>query len=491
MMRFIFQYLNWKNTWRSQRMGTGIATKIIMGFLILYFGAVFAVLGIFFDKIIEDSPFAEQPMLGLHTILFYYLMFDLVIRIIFQEVSEVKFRQLCLLPISRSRIIYYILRSTVLSIFQLLPLFFIIPFTIKHLIPDYGIILSLCWIIAVCSMLLLNNFLALQIKHKISGNPLFYVVPILIVGLLYLVDARSWIPISDYVNHFFIRVLEHGFTCLIPVGVAYAMFRLVFRRMQKQAYISSDFLNRPNFMEQFSFGGLDNLGYFGLIAQLNLRLIFRNKRIRTQVLFSMIFLLYGLYLYRDGVYGPAFLLFWGLYMTGVIAMALAPYIWSYQGNYVELLFSLPISMKQYIRIQYNFLILVCLVTTIPSMFYYFMQPDVPKINGAAFLFNVGVNIPVLLLASTYNKKKLDINTAGTFNMQGISGMQFLFIFLVLVVPVFVFLPFSVFNRPDWGLSLLAIVGLFGLLLQPLIIRGIETLVKEKKYSLTEHFRSNA
>ena len=106
------------------------------------------------------------------------------------------------------------------------------------------------------------------------------------------------------------------------------------------------------------------------------------------------------------------------------------------------------------------------------------------------LFNIGVNIPILLSAAAYNKKKLQTNTSGTFNMQGISGTQFLFIFIVLLLPIFIYIPFSSLGFKDLGLVVVGGLGLLGLAARPLIVRGIASLYREKKYSLTEGYRSN-
>lgn len=483
------QYLQFKQMFRSQRMGTGIAAKIFMGFFILYFGAIFLSLGFFYAEIMDESPIEGDIISNLHKYLFYYLIFELVMRVIFQEVSEVQYRHLSLQPIKKSKIVQFILFGSAISIFNLLPLFFVIPVGIKTLMPLYGVAPAIAWMVAVFLLLLFNNYIALQLKQLVSGNPMFYALIAGAAGLIYFVDSQSWLPISAQFDAGLRAVLVYTWPVIAYVGLALLAYFTVFKRMVSQAYVSGNLKKKQSFLEKLDFSGLSDRGFFGLVAQLNLQLMFRNKRIRTQVIFGAIFLLYGLYLYSDEKYGPTFLLFWGLYMTGIIVLSFAQYIWSYQGSYFELLNTMPMSIKKYLHAQYNFLILACLVTGIPSMLYYFMNPDIPKINLAALLFNIGVNIPILLAAAVYNKKKLEVNTAGTFNMQGISGAQFLFIFLVLLLPVFIYLPFSIFGFTDLGLLVVGGLGVSGLLFKPLIVKGLAALFKEKKYSLTEGYRS--
>ena len=489
-MNSTFRFLQRKSLWRSQRVGTGVATRIMTGLFILYFGAIFLVMGLNFDKIIEEFDTTENPLQKLHQYLFYYLIFELVMRVVFQEVSEVKYRQLCLLPISKNSIIHHILKGTAISFFNVLPLFFMIPFAVKNLAPEYGWIAAICWLLAVCSLLLFNNYVALQIKHWIANNPLYYLIPAVSAGLIYVVDSQGWLEISSILDLGLMSILNYLVPLFIFLLLPIGAYKLVFKRMRTQAYITSNYQAPTSIFEKLNFNRLGDRGFFGKVAQTNLRLMFRNKRTRTQVILGTLFLLYGLYLYSNDRNGPTQLLFWGLYMTGIMVLSFAQYIWSYQGSYTELLWTLPIPIKKYINAQYDFLILASLATTLPSMLYYFMNPDVPKINAAAFLFNIGINIPILLAAASYNKKKLDINTAGTFNMQGVNGMQFVFIFTVLLAPIFLYLPFSIFNYAELGLAVIGGLGIIGILLKPLSVRGIASLFSDNKYGLTEGYRSN-
>jgi len=483
------QYLQFKHIWRSQRLGTGIAGRIFMIFFILYFGAIFLSMGLFYSEIMEESDVEENPIFLLHRYILYYLLADIVMRVIFQEVSEVKFRQMALLPIPKHKIITYILGGSVFSLFNLLPLVFIIPVAIRTLMPIYVELAAILWIIAIFLFLVFNNYLALQLKHFVSDKPYLYFVFAAIAGLIYFADSSGWVPLSSGFHAAMEDLLTSYWPVLILPIIVYSIFILVYKRMLGQAYISGN-LKKSNFLERLDFSSLGERGFDGIVFQKNMQLIMRNKRLRTQMIFSMLFVLYGLFLYSNDRYGPTFLLFWGLYMTGIVVLSFAQYIWSYQGAYFELLVSLPMRIKDYVRAQYNFLILGCLLTGIPSMLYYFMNPDIPFINLAALLFNVGVNVPALLAASMYNKRKLETNTAGTFNMQGISGLQFVFIFAVLLIPIFIYLPFSLTGYPTLGLYVVGGIGLMGLLARPLWINGIVALFHEKKYGLTEGYRSN-
>ena len=297
------QYLQFKRIWRSQRMGSGIAARIFMGFFIVYFGLLFLAMGVFFTEIAEESGLEGNPILILHKYFFYYLLIELIMRVIFQEVSEVSFRQMAVLPVKKAKVIRYILSGTVVSIFNLLPLLFLVPVAISTLYPAYGMTGTISWVLAAFCLLLFNNFLALQLKHVVSGNPLFYVAIVGVIGILYLVDTMGYMPLSTWFHEAMTTVLQLGLPALIFAGLAYAMYHVVFHRMKGQAYVSNAAEGSASVLEKLDFSGIGESGFSGIVTELNLQLMFRNKRIRTQIIFGALFLLYGLFLYSGDRYG--------------------------------------------------------------------------------------------------------------------------------------------------------------------------------------------
>ena len=471
-------------------MGTGIVTRIILGFMILYFSLIFLVFGLFFEEMLEELGEGGNRILGLHRYIFYYLLFDLVIRVMFQEVTDVKFRELALLPISKSNIIHFILGSSVISFFNFLPLIFVVPAALSTIHPEYGTLSTIIWILSLFILLLFNNFLALQFKNWIANRIWLYPVIALCLGSIYLTDITTDHIVSS-LFHSFMVCIPHF---LAPLGTflltTVLIYRVNFSRMRNQAYVQERKATSTIF-EKFNFEGLSERGFYGLIYQLNLHQIFRNKRIRTQVIMGFIILLAGPFLFNSEYYsGKGWQLFWGFYMTGILPLSLAQYLWSYQGDQIELIWSLPFSLERYVRAQYYFFILAALATTIPAMLYYFMDPALIPVFIVCFLYHIGVLIPFLMFAAAYNQKKLEINTTGTFNFQGIKGRQFVFIFGVLLAPIIIFAPFHVWGFTNLGLMVIGGIGLLGFLFHPLLLRGVAHNTMEKKYKLTEGFRSN-
>lgn len=483
-------YLQWKQFWRSRRMGTTLATRAVMIFFSLYFALLFVGLGLVFNEMAEELFPDMEPMRLFNKYALYYLIFDLTARVMFQEVTDVKYRQLALLPIRKSSIVNYVLRTTMFSAFNLMPLLILIPVFVRTAIPAYGIGVAVLWLLALMLFLQFNNFLSLQLKRIVSKSPFYYAIIAALGAAIFFLDSQGYIPLSDYFASF-MDLSRYAVPLAVALALVAGAYAAIFRWMRADAYISSGKKNKAGVLERLDVSGVGGESFFGNILQLNIQLVFRNKRLRMQFLMGLMILVFGGFLLSMEAYSaPPWKIFWGFYLTGVLPLSLAQYMWSFQAGYFELLHTMPFSLKKYINAQYTVYWLAAALTALPAMLYYFLDPALPKYFIACFLYVLGLLVPFLMLASCYNRRKMEINTSGSFNMQGISGQQFIFIFGVLLAPIFIFLPFYVWKNIDMGLMVLGVVGVLGIVCRPLFVNLITSTSKEKKYSLTEGFRSN-
>lgn len=483
-------YLQWKQFWRSRRMGTTLATRGVMIFMTLYFSLLFIALGFVFNDMAAELHPEMEPIQLFNKYVLLYLIGDLIIRVMFQEVTDVKFRQLSLLPISKSGIVNYVLRTTMFSAFNLMPLLILIPVLIRTAIPAYGLGVGLVWLLAILAFLQFNNFLSLRLKQFVAKSPINYFAIAGIGSAIIFLDNQGYLPLSDYFSQFMESVV-YAIPLLVAISLAFGAYMLIFKQMRGQAYVTSGSTEKLALLERVDVSNIGGESFFGNVLQLNIQHVFRNKRLRTQFMMGLLMLCFGGFLLSMEAYSaPPWKIFWGFYLTGILPMTMAQYMWSYQASYYELLQTMPFSMKKYINAQYSVYWIASAITALPAMLYYFLDPALPKYFAACFLYVLGLLIPFLMLASCYNRRKMDISTSGSFNMQGVSGQQFVFIFGVLLAPIFIFLPFYVWQKIDMGLIVLGALGLVGILCRPLFLNLIVSTSKEKKYLLTEGFRSN-
>ena len=95
---------------------------------------------------------------------------------------------------------------------------------------------------------------------------------------------------------------------------------------------------------------------------------------------------------------------------------------------------------------------------------------------------------MLLYASTYQRKRIDLTRGSAFNYQGTSAVQFLIILPLMVMPVLIWASFNAFGKPYWGVMALAAAGLVSLLFHKQWFAVIIENFKEKKYRNAKGFR---
>ena len=123
-----FLYLEWKAFIRSASFGANLAIKILIGFFAAYFTLAFLAIGIGAFYILKKMNL--DPIVTINKFMIYYLVFDLVFRLLLQKIPVMNIRPLLVFPIKKSTIVHFSLGKTVLSYFNWFHAFFFLPFSI-------------------------------------------------------------------------------------------------------------------------------------------------------------------------------------------------------------------------------------------------------------------------------------------------------------------------------------------------------------------------
>ena len=126
--------------------------------------------------------------------------------------------------------------------------------------------------------------------------------------------------------------------------------------------------------------------------------------------------------------------------------------------------------------------------TIP---YVYFGWDVLAINFACALYNLGVNIPVILFFGSYNKKRIELDQSPFGNMQGTSATQFLIMVPVLIVPIILFSVFYYLISWQVAAGVLSVLGVVGLALKNVLMDRVTQQYRKKKYGMIAGFKQKA
>jgi hypothetical protein len=206
-----FLYLEWKAFTRSASFATNLALKILIGFLALYFILVFLGLGIGVFYILKKMNL--DPLVTVNKFMIYYVLMDLIVRIMVQKIPVMNIRPMLIFPIKKSTIVHFSLGKTVLSFFNLIHGFFLIPFSIVLMIEGYDVMHVILWFTAMFSLVYINNFINIILSNKDNLFGIFLAIAAILAGLQY----YGLFTITDYSAPFFDAIFNTYWAFAIPV----------------------------------------------------------------------------------------------------------------------------------------------------------------------------------------------------------------------------------------------------------------------------------
>ena len=478
----------WKKTIRSRYFSQGWGIKILLGFLIIYFGASFLLLGFFMPEILREAyPNQDLVTPVFSQFLLYYMLADLAMRFFLQDLNVLSVQHYLLQPIRKSRVINFLLAGSIFNFFNLFPLVIVVPFMIRGVIPEYGALTGITWLAAVLGLILTDHFLAIYVKRVIAVKQVVFFIFIGILALLFTTDAMEWLSLQDISAGLFQGITETWFF-VIPLLITSLIYLVNYYFLRRMAYLDRWTSHRKEAASQ-EFTFLESRGAVGTMMANELKLIMRNKRTKSVLWITLLFSAYGLLFYTNPEqYGMGWLVFVGIFMTGIFMINYGQFMVGWESAYFDGILTRAYPMEAFFRAKFWLLVSSSVVTYIISLAYVYFTLDAFWINTASFLFNVGFNTFVLLYASTYQKKRIDLSRSSAFNYQGTSAVQFVIVLPLMLLPVLIYQGFALLGFPYYGLGALAAVGLLSLAFSKLWFREIIKNFKEKKYRNAAGFR---
>ena len=487
-----FLTLEWKSFLRSASFGKGLAIKILMVFLALYFISIFLGLGVLLYPGLKKTFPDQDPLYIVNSILFYWIIGDLVFRFFFQKLPVMAVKPLLVLPVKRRKIVNYVLGKSVTSFFNFLPLFAIIPFGITLLTEGYPTVSVLTWMFTLILVSLIINFLNFIIESFSSEIELSFLPIISIVGGLFALNYFNIISFSQIFSNGFNAVYNTPILIVIPVLILIGLYVLNFKLLRKKLFLDSGLKEKVKEIETSNLDWTKNFGAIAPFMQLDLKLIWRNKRTKSSVFMVVMGLLYGLVFYPQPMYlnMPWFFAFIGIFSTGIFLINFGQFIPAWDSSYYKLLMSQNIKYEQYLQSKFTLMALSVVILFVLGIPYVFFGWKILLAHFAAAIYNVGVNTHVILYGGSFNRKKIDLSQKAAFNYQGTGAVQWLIGIPLLFIPMGIFALFYFLIGFELGYLVLAILGILGIVFHQKIMKGITAKYVQSKYKMIDAFNQN-
>ena len=487
-----FLSLEWKAFFRSASFGKSLGIKIFMGFLSLYFVAIFLGMGLLLYPGLKDMYPDKDPLLIVNSFLFYWILGDLVFRFFFQKLPVMSVKPLLTLPVKRSKVVNYVLGKSAFSFFNFLPLFAIIPFGITLLFKDYPFPNVAIWMLTLILVVLIINLLNFIIESFSTEKELSFLPIIVIAGGLYALNHFNVISFNEIVGDGFNAIYKTPFLIVVPLLILAVCYIINFKLLRQKLFLDSGLKTKIKVVNASNLEWTKNFGDIAPFLKLDLKLIWRNKRTKSSVWMLAIGLLYGLFFYPQPTYQgmPWFFVFIGVFSTGIFLINFGQFIPAWDSGYYKLLMSQNIKYEQYLKSKFTLMAVSVIILFVLGIPYVFFGWKILLAHFAAAIYNIGVNTHVILLGGSFNRKKIDLSQKAAFNYQGTGAVQWLIGIPLLLLPMGLFAAFYFLISFEIACLVLIILGVIGIVLHQKLMKSITQKYLNSKYKMIDAFDQN-
>ena len=346
-----FINLEVKAFFRSASVGKSIALKVFLGFLALYFLLSFLVLGLaLYPLLIEEFP-NQKPIELVNDAVLFWLAIDLIFRFFMQSLPVMNIKPLLILPIPRKKVIHFVLLKSLFSIYNIFPLLVILPFGITTIIEGKAQMSSiLVWMLALYTLALSVNYANFLIKKKLADNFKAFLALALLALTFVALEYFEIFTISRLMGTVLDWLLLNPILVLVPIVILGSLYFWNFHYLKSIFYLDHSLQSKVEEAQTTDLGWTRRFGAMAPFLQLDLKLIWRNKRPRATVFMSFIFLMYGLMVYNNPRHDELSLLHLmvGILMSGIFIINFGQFIPSWDSDYYGMMMSQNIPLRKYL-----------------------------------------------------------------------------------------------------------------------------------------------
>ena len=504
MFKMMFS-LQWKEFNRGKAVGGKLLGKILKWFGIIYVAVMAFLIGIiasFYGGPLAEFPLEDgttAPFLYVNKQLIYVFVILIIMRYFIQPLPVLNIRSLLLTPLLKTKIVRFSLLKTVLTYFNILPLFFLIPFSfLLASTGDYDIVGLIFWNINIVGLIYVTNFFNFLLNNK---DKLIYGVG----GILALIKALEFYSIVDFTEYseqFFYLFYSQPFATAFTWLLVFWLYNYVKKYLLQGLYIDTGLQVKTKEAKMDDFSFLDRFGKTATFIKNDLRLLKRSKRARMTVYMGLGFLFYGLiFASQEDIYSElvgngfasAMSILGYLFSTGGFLFMFGSFVPSWDSQYYPLMMTQNIEYKEYLNSKWSLIIIGTVISTVFASFIYsfFGTNAVYAVLAGAF-YNIGVNGYLTLWAGAYTKSPIDLNSsANAFgDKKAFNAKTLLVGFPQMLLPVLVYYFTSQYYDHLTGCLAIAGLGTLGIFLKPVAFNLIMKAYKTEKYSTLKAYKTN-
>jgi hypothetical protein len=441
-------------------------------------------------ELLQDQSSVSNPIIFINSYLGYYFITELFIRYFAQKTPVISIEPYLTLPIRRSFIIRFLLIKSIFHPINLLSIILFTPFAIKIVAPQEGALVASIWLgsIIICSLAL--HFFNIIFKKYLDDKAWVWAMIIGLAVVNYFFADVFQLDLLAPVKWLFITITDQAMLIIAPAVILLIFIIFSYRFMFNQFYLEEiaprSGGNLERYTEKLSF--LGRYGFVNTLILQELKMILRHKRTKSVIVISLALVFYGLIFFTNDAYGtdsPLFV-FLGIFMSGIFTINYGQFLWSWNTNQMDFFFTKPMAMSSWLKARYLLILYSCVIAVVLSIPYVYFGWHTLWIVLSGGLYNIGINIPLMMRMSLWSPRPVDLNQSSMFNYSGAGVAQWVMGIPVLLGPYIFYTPFAIIYNHNAGLLAVGVAGIVGFSLREIFIKYMVKEIQKNKYTLIKN-----
>ena len=479
---------------RNPAFDTNRFAKFLIYFMVVYWAAIFLFLGVSLPFMFEGLVPNMEPYHIMNQGILYVMAGDFLMRFMAQPSVSQEIKPYLLMPVKRKKLISLLLLKSGLDGYNFIWFFVYVPFAFLTVIRFYGFGGMFLYLLGIWLIFVFNNYFYLLCKLLLGEKTLWLVLPTAIFGALgaaeFLLDG---LPISRFTMNLGEGFIEgNPLSFLFVLACIGVMFLINLKLQQRMIYneLSKKEDTKIKRVSEYKF--LDKYGEVGEYLRLELKLIARNKTVKTQFRMGLIVMLgFSFALAFTDVYDGSYMTsFICLYNYAILPIMTLGQVMSFEGNYIDGLMSRKESIFNLLRAKYYLTTIIILVPFL-IMFFPIAKDKITLLTAIAYLiFVVGFVFFMLLQLAVYNTRTLPLNANLMKSNKSSNWIQGLITGCAFMLPLLIDKLLSALLPEEVAHIILIVIGLGFIATHNLWIKNIYKRFMKRRYKNMEEFRAS-
>ena len=308
-------------------------------------------------------------------------------------------------------------------------------------------------------------------------------------GGLFALNYFNIVSFTDIIGSAIIAVSENSIYLLIPLLILILLYSYNFIILKQKLFLDASLEAKGKEVNASDLSWTKRFGDVAPFMQLDLKLIWRNKRTKSMAMLMVIGLFYGLFFYPQPMYQDMVFIysFIGIFSTGFFLINFGQFIPAWDSGYYKMLMSQNIKYERYLRSKFILMAMSVVIMFILGIPYVYFGWKVLIAHFAAAIYNIGINSHVIMWGGSFNRKRIDLDKKAAFNYQGTGAVQWLIGIPLMLVPMGLFALVNWLLGFEAAIATLIILGVVGIVLHKKLMVFITQKYLDSKYKMIDAF----